>query len=61
MKTVIISLAIIMCCTCGAQKPAVNSDQGEPVIQTASGLVRGVKEGDVDIFRGIPYAAPPVG
>ena len=61
MKTALFSLAIIICCSCSAQRSTVISARDEPVIRTASGMVRGVNEGDVDIFRGIPYAAPPVG
>ena len=36
--------------------------QGEkPVINTLSGKVAGYKEGKINVFKGIPFAAPPVG
>ena len=39
----------------------LNTAAAEPLIATKQGFVRGLEAESVDIFLGIPYAAPPVG
>ncbi|MBN1904673.1 MAG: carboxylesterase/lipase family protein [Deltaproteobacteria bacterium] len=36
-------------------------DTQEPIVSTKQGKLKGAKEGNIFIFKGIPYATPPVG
>ena len=44
-----------------AQGTNDNIPQKTPIINTSSGKVQGIVEGDVSVFKGIPFAVPPVG
>ena len=48
--------AAVMAVSLAAKAPATT-----PVVDTAQGKVQGLKNDGVDVFLGLPYAAPPVG
>jgi para-nitrobenzyl esterase len=50
---------------CGAERvtsmSATSDDKTGPIVNAPAGAVEGRMEGDLRVFKGIPYALPPVG
>ncbi|MBW8749547.1 MAG: carboxylesterase family protein, partial [Acidobacteria bacterium] len=45
----------------GGMRYAVAQEKAEVVVKTPSGSLRGLQAEGVRVFRGVPFAQPPVG
>src|SRR5262245_8195897 len=50
-----IAMVLVAACASGGEP------SGPDIVMTRSGYVRGARVGDVTAWRGVPYAAPPIG
>ena len=46
---------------CDKAKQTVAAGMGNPVVEVTGGKILGVKEKDVIVYKGVPFATPPVG
>ncbi len=53
LRTLALVLAVLL--------PGAAAAAAEPVVDAPAGVVHGVQDRDLRVFRGIPYAEPPVG
>ncbi len=62
MKRILFLIAITISFSFIVQQKTFHSAEAEaPVVKTLTGMLRGTNDGEVDLFKGIPYAAPPIG
>ncbi|GAA0302526.1 carboxylesterase family protein [Sphingomonas oligophenolica] len=54
------SLHRLMAVCCLALAGPVAAQSADPVVDAPSGAVKGQADGDIRVFKGIPYAVPPV-
>ncbi|MET0716902.1 MAG: carboxylesterase family protein [Pseudoxanthomonas sp.] len=63
MCTVGLTAVALLTVSCSSLDPSMSAPKAEsaPIVTVETGRLQGSVEGPIQVFRGVPYAAPPVG
>jgi para-nitrobenzyl esterase len=58
-----VAVALVLSCLqgCSRSMPPAAAAAEAPTIRTDRGILQGVREGDITVYKGVPFTAPPVG